>query len=144
MFSLTPALSRRERESRSPQFCKYPAASTQAQDVEPKLRTLRGARALETAKCYLFLACDVQRKRNLTLVFGVFYGIDTVMSAENKYLEEHLPKTEDFFITRRQFLQRAGMGFGALSLATLLGEELIGTKANAIETVATLLPKSPQ
>jgi len=111
---------------------------------EPKLRTLRGARALETAKCYLFFACDVQRKRNLTLVFGVFYGIDTVMSAENKYLEEHLPKTEDFFITRRQFLQRAGMGFGALSLATLLGEELIGTKANAIETVATLLPKSPQ
>ena len=80
----------------------------------------------------------MQRKRNLTLVFRVCYAIDTVMSAENKYLEEHLPKTEDFFITRRQFLQRAGMGLGALSLATLLGKELIGRKAKAIESVATL------
>src|SRR5690242_21745945 len=64
------------------------------------------------------------------------------MSAENKYLQEHLPKTEDFFITRGQFLQRAGMGFGALSLAALLGEELLGTSARA-EATATLTPRTP-
>ena len=42
--------------------------------------------------------------RNLTLPFGVRYGIDTAMSTDNKYIREHLPKLEDFFITRRHFL----------------------------------------
>jgi hypothetical protein len=90
------------------------------------------------------LALNLQRIRNLTLVFRVCYGIDTVMSADNKYIREHSPRLDDLFVTRRQFLQRAGMGFGALGLAALLGEELMGTKASAMESVASLLPKSPQ
>ena len=66
------------------------------------------------------------------------------MSSENKYIREHLPRVQDFFVTRRQFLQRAGMGFGALSLAALLGEELLGSNARASDVLATLAPKSPQ
>src|ERR1700753_3814483 len=56
--------------------------------------------------------------------------------------EEHAVDLEDHFLTRRQFLQRAGMGFGALSLASLFGESLFST-AHAQEVEATLLPKTP-
>ena len=39
---------------------------------------------------------------------------------------------QDLFVTRRQFLQRCGMGFGALSLAGLLGEsQAAGAESNA-------------
>jgi len=48
------------------------------------------------------------------------------------------------FVTRRQFLQRAGMGFGALSLAALLSEEFLGLTAKAAEQPANLLPRQPQ
>src|SRR5207253_5969672 len=64
------------------------------------------------------------------------------MSTENKYIREHLPKLEDLFVTRRQFLQRAGMGFGALGLAALLGEDMLGGAARA-EANANLLPRAP-
>ena len=47
------------------------------------------------------------------------------MSSDNKYIQEHSARPEDFFVTRRQFLQRAGMGLGLLGLATLLGEEAL-------------------
>src|SRR5262249_41873955 len=67
---------------------------------------------------------------------------DTVMSSDNKYIREHSARLEDLFVTRRQFLQRAGMGFGALSLAALLGEEFFGaSQARAVETAASLLPR---
>ena len=63
------------------------------------------------------------------------------MSGDNKYIREHSARLEDLFITRRQFLQRAGMGFGALSLAALLGEEFFGaSQAKAVEPAASLLP----
>jgi len=32
----------------------------------------------------------------------------------------HAPRLEDCFLTRRDFLQRCGIGFGALGLATLV------------------------
>src|SRR2546426_1307427 len=64
------------------------------------------------------------------------------MSMDNKYIREHSARPQDLFITRRQFLQRAGMGFGALSLAALLGEDWLGSTAQGAET-ATLLPKEP-
>ena len=63
------------------------------------------------------------------------------MSTE-KFIREHSARFEDFFTTRRQFLQRAGMGFGALSLAALLGDELLGTSARA-EAAATLTSRPP-
>jgi Protein of unknown function (DUF1501) len=65
------------------------------------------------------------------------------MSTDDKFIREHSAKLEDYFLTRRQFLQRAGMGMGALGLAALLSEELFGSKAEA-ETIATLTPRAPQ
>src|SRR5579871_5857310 len=64
------------------------------------------------------------------------------MSENDNFKSEHSVHLEDCFLTRRQFLQRAGMGFGALSLATLLGEGLFTTVVHA-EEEATLLPKTP-
>ncbi len=43
---------------------------------------------------------------------------------DSNYLADHSPCPEDLFQTRRQFLNRFGMGLGALSLATMLGEGL--------------------
>lgn len=74
----------------------------------------------------------------------VRYDIDTGMSTDNKYIREHSARLEDMFVTRRQFLQRAGMGFGALSLAALLGEDFLGLTAKAAEQPANLLPRQPQ
>jgi hypothetical protein len=66
------------------------------------------------------------------------------MSANEKFIAEHSAKPQDFFLTRRQFLQRAGMGFGALSIATLLGEDVLSPDARAIEAAANpLAPKAP-
>jgi hypothetical protein len=65
------------------------------------------------------------------------------MNADDKHFREHSPRLEDFFLTRRQFLQRAGMGFGALSLSALFGEQLFESKASASEAVATLTPRQP-
>lgn len=56
---------------------------------------------------------------------------------------EHCALPQDFFLTRRQFLQRAGMGFGALSLAGLMGESLF-SNASAAEAITTLAPRAPQ
>src|SRR5438093_5349955 len=98
---------------------------------------------LDTVSCS-FPGIELANNRNLTLVFGVRYAIDTGMSIDNKYIREHSARLHDLFITRRQFLQRAGMGFGALSLAALLGETLGGSTANAIEQAATLTPRAPQ
>jgi len=65
------------------------------------------------------------------------------MNPDDKYKSEHSIQLEDHFLTRRQFLQRAGMGFGALSLAGLLGPELLGLSAHATEVEPSLLPKAP-
>jgi hypothetical protein len=64
------------------------------------------------------------------------------MSSDKQFVREHTPRLEDLFITRRQFLQRTGMGFGMLGLAALLGEELLRTDARADE-IATLAPRTP-
>jgi len=65
------------------------------------------------------------------------------MSANDKYKQEHSARLEDYVLTRRQFLQRAGVGFGALSLAALLGENLFASTASAVESAASIAPKSP-
>ena len=58
-------------------------------------------------------------------------------------ITQHQPSVADFCATRRQFLNRFGMGFGALSLAGLLGQSLGGT-AHAAPNLSPLAPKSPQ
>jgi hypothetical protein len=65
------------------------------------------------------------------------------MSADDKHNRGHSPRIQDLFITRRQFLQRSGMGFGALSLATLLGQEWLAPQARAAGQIANLLPRAP-
>ena len=50
-----------------------------------------------------------------------------------EFLHNHSARPEEFFVTRRQFLNRFGMGFGALSLASLLGEGLLPREAGAAE-----------
>ncbi len=57
--------------------------------------------------------------------------------------QEHSAKPGDFFITRRQFLQRAGMGFGALSLSALLAKNFFESSASAVESIATITPRQP-
>ena len=55
------------------------------------------------------------------------------MNQDDKYKEEHSINLEDNFLTRRQFLQRAGMGFGALSLAAMFGPALFAPAAHGQE-----------
>ena len=56
-------------------------------------------------------------------------------------IKQHLPSAADFFATRRQFLNRFGMGFGALSLSSLLGAGSPAT-ANAAAALSPLGPKT--
>src|SRR5579871_6421228 len=53
---------------------------------------------------------------------------------------------EHLALTRRQFLNRCGMGFGALGLATLLGPKAMAgsTTQPSIGYVSPLAPKQPQ
>src|ERR1041385_3466098 len=84
------------------------------------------------------------RLRNLVLAGIVLNDIVEPINATNKYIAEHSAKTEDFFLTRRKFLQRAGMGFGALSLAALMGENLFSpSQAVAADLANPLSPKTP-
>src|SRR5205823_11718426 len=55
---------------------------------------------------------------------------------------EHTPRLEDAFMTRREALQRTGMGMGALSLAILLGQNT--SAAAPIPMRSPLAPKQPQ
>ena len=59
-------------------------------------------------------------------------------------IRQHLPSPADLCATRRQFLNRFGMGFGALSLASLLGESSFVPSAAAAAVHSPLAPKSPQ
>ena len=66
------------------------------------------------------------------------------MKASQQYINEHSAKLEDMFMTRRQLLQRAGMGFGALSLAALEGMDFLpGTTSHAASSLSQLAPKEP-
>ncbi len=58
-------------------------------------------------------------------------------------INEHRARPEDFAITRRQFLNRFGMGIGALGLLGLLGPELVCGEAKADGAVSPLAPKLP-
>ena len=51
-------------------------------------------------------------------------------------ITQHQPCADDFCVTRRQFLNRFGMGFGALSLAGLFGQSLGGSAQGAINLLA--------
>ncbi len=66
---------------------------------------------------------------------------------EPDYLRNHSARPEDFFVTRRKFLNRFGMGFGALGLASLLGDSLlpgaVAAEAGLPVDMNPLSPKKP-
>src|SRR5688572_11002492 len=55
---------------------------------------------------------------------------------------EHTPRLEDAFLTRREMLQRTGMGMGAMSLAMLLSETAAAAQAGS-RGKTPLAPKQP-
>ena len=60
-------------------------------------------------------------------------------------IRQHLPSPADFCATRRQFLNRFGMGFGALSLGALLGQAGSPSLEAALNSGGSALgPKQPQ
>jgi hypothetical protein len=59
--------------------------------------------------------------------------------------QNHKPKLQDLFLTRRDFLGRCGMGFGMLGLANILAPQLVsGAAAEAVSSNSPLAPKAPQ
>jgi hypothetical protein len=66
------------------------------------------------------------------------------MNYDPKYVAEHFPRLEDFYQTRRQFLNRFGMGLGALSLATLLADSTATAAEAAAGTADSSHPLSPK
>src|SRR5882757_7472767 len=57
----------------------------------------------------------------------------------------HKLNPADRFLTRRDFLNRCGMGFGMMGLATLLGPNLLGAAAATDRSIddSPLAPRSP-
>ncbi len=55
---------------------------------------------------------------------------------------DHMLRPEDAFLTRRELLQRAGMGMGALSLGMILNNIAGGSMASAATTGGPLMPKN--
>jgi hypothetical protein len=60
-------------------------------------------------------------------------------------MSHHAPRPEDFFLTRRDFLHRCGIGMGALGFATLAGPHLLGAPATAtgVNLNTPLAPRAP-
>src|SRR5215472_707919 len=57
--------------------------------------------------------------------------------------QDHDFRPENYFQTRRQFLRRFGMGFGALSLAGILGPDFIFSENARAEEISNLEAKLP-
>ncbi len=81
--------------------------------------------------------------RNISRSSG-FIDSDTTVSPYDQAMDlsQHIPAAADFCATRRQFLNRFGMGFGALSLASILGPNA-ATSAHASASLSPLAPKQP-
>ena len=45
----------------------------------------------------------------------------SVHSLSDKFVREHSATADDIIFTRREFLEKTGMGMGAMSLASILG-----------------------
>ena len=74
--------------------------------------------------------------------------MSTPVQPTEKYIREHSPSAEDIIFTRRQFLQRTGMGFGAMSLAGVFGinpwaEGASALAPSGLKIAGPLSPKSP-
>jgi hypothetical protein len=56
---------------------------------------------------------------------------------------EHMPRLDDFFMTRREALTRTGMGMGALMLATMLGQNSASAAPAQPNLKSPLAPRQP-
>ncbi|MBI3882181.1 MAG: DUF1501 domain-containing protein, partial [Verrucomicrobia bacterium] len=56
--------------------------------------------------------------------------------------KQHRPSAIDLCFTRRDFLNRFGLGFGALGLATML-PEIAGAAPSEVRNLSPLMPKQP-
>jgi len=71
---------------------------------------------------------------------------DPSSSISDKFIREHTSSIKDIIFTRREFLEKTGMGMGALSLASVLG---MGAQAHAAlgdsgpKVISPLSPKLP-
>jgi hypothetical protein len=71
---------------------------------------------------------------------------ETCHTCTEKFRREHSPSMDDIIFTRRDFLMRTGMGFGAMSLASLFGVNLgdaIGAPATKAGPLAVKAPHFP-
>ena len=59
-------------------------------------------------------------------------------------MSHHAPRLEDHFLTRRDFLQRCGIGFGSLGLAALLGPQVLGAEPITTPAINPLNPLAPR
>ena len=59
--------------------------------------------------------------------------MNTDHSTSDKYIREHTPSLDDIIFTKREFLMRTGMGFGAMSLSAAEASlNIDGTHGSAI------------
>src|SRR5687767_8955966 len=58
-------------------------------------------------------------------------------------MSHHAPRLEDHFLTRRDFLHRCGIGFGALGLATLLNSRGFAAEGGPVALNNPLAPRAP-
>src|SRR6476660_5710353 len=56
----------------------------------------------------------------------------------------HGPRVEDRGLSRRQLLQRCGMGMGAMALASLMAEAGLAAESSSASPINPLSPKAPQ
>src|SRR5687767_8811978 len=70
-------------------------------------------------------------------------NLDPSCSHSEKYLREHTPALDDVIFTRRDFLIRTGMGFGAVSLASLFGLNPYELNAAPAKATSPLTPRQP-
>lgn len=71
-------------------------------------------------------------------------NLDPACSCASKYVREHTASLQDVIFTRREFLERTGMGFGAMSLASILGLSLGGAAEAATTNGKMLSPLAPK
>src|SRR5687767_5748599 len=55
----------------------------------------------------------------------------------------HAPRLEDHFLTRREFLHRCGIGFGALGLAAMAGQNVFADVSPGVNINNPLAPRLP-
>lgn len=58
-------------------------------------------------------------------------------------MRNHQPDPADMFLTRREMLNRCGMGFGAMALSTLLAPEVLASQQANAGYTSPLAPKQP-